>query len=287
MANWTDGPEYAPTERPAAFETPPMPPLEVPPVVPNPAAGAPVTRPVWQPPQAATVPLDALVPRSGLDPRSPTAPFTTTSSLATAGTAWGSAHSATGTLAHPGWTPDQPLATTAPVNSSATRPDQTSWPAPTEAAPPRALDFPPPTQPPVFPQRGTPDWFAPPVQGQRRPPDQTVTVAQMWQAATPGLIIVLIVGALLSPLSVVMLGVAALLAGRVRYRLTQVRRVFAWSFVLLAVVGALSLFNNDLDLEAAWSVLSGWAQLLCWAVPLIVLLQVGAGIRANEPPTRP
>lgn len=304
MANWTDGPEYAPTQRPAAFETPSVAPLETPPVVPNPAAGAPVVQPVWQPPQGNAIPLHALVPRTQLDTRDPRTAFTTTGSLATAGSAWGSAHSATGTLDQPGWTPDQPLRTSAPVTGAqGPNGDAASWPAPTgaprraitptatdsstTAAPPARLSFPPPTQPPVFPQRGTPDWFAPPTQGQWRPPDQTVTVGQMWRAATPGVMIPLIVGALLNPLSVVMFGVAALLAGRVQYRVAQVRRVFGWSIGLITAVGLLSLVNNDFDLEAAWAVMSGWAQLLSWAVPLIVLLLVGAGIRAHEPPSRP
>ena len=302
MANWTDGPEYAPTQRPAAFETPLVAPLETPPVVPNPAAGAPVVQPAWQPPQGNSIPLEALVPRTQLDTRDPHAAFTTTSSLATAGSAWGSVHSSTGTLENPGWTPDQPLRTSAPITGGqGSTGDRAAWPAPTGdpsqvgtmpapspgAAPTRGLNFPPPTQPPAFPQRGTPDWFAPPTQGQWRPPDQSVTVGQMWRAATPGVMIPLIVGAILNPLSVVMLGVAALLAGRVQYRLSQVRRVFGWSLALLTAVGLLSLVNNDFDLSAAWTVMSGWAQLLCWAVPLIVLLLVGSGIRAHEPPSRP
>jgi hypothetical protein len=66
-----------------------------------------------------------------------------------------------------------------------------------------------------------------------------------------------------------------------------VRRVFGWSLALLTAMGLLSLVNNDFDLSAAWTVMSGWAQLLCWAVPLIVLLLVGSGIRAHEPPSRP
>ncbi len=296
MANWTDGPEYAPTERPVAFETPLAEPLLEPPAVLNPAEGAPFEQPGWQPPQVAVAPLESLVPAAGLSSRDPQTAFTTTSSTATGDSAaWGSAHSATGTLDHPGWTPDQPLVTSGITRSggASPAPNSSSWPAPAGdpaavGTPARGLNFPPPQQAaPSFPQPGTPDWFAPAQQGQWRPPDQTVTVAQMWHAATPGVLIPLVIGALVNPLSVVMLGVAALLATRVKYRLSQVRRTFAWSFGLLAVVGAMGLFNSDLDLDTAWSVLSGWAQLLCWAVPIIVLLQVGAGIRANERPNRP
>lgn len=295
MANWTDGPEYAPTQRPIAFETPAAEPLKVPPPVPNLAAGAPVDEPTWEQPTRAVAPLDTLIPRTGVPPRDPFTGFTSTSSTMTGGSgAWGSAHSVAGTLPRPGWTPDQPLLTSAvtssPGGSDAQAPQQ--WPAPRDpsapATPTRGLNFPPPQQAaPSFPQPGTPDWFAPPPQSQWRPPDQSVTVADMWRAATPGVMIPLIVGALLQPLSVVMLGVAALLASRVRQRLSQVRRAFAWSFGLLAVTGTLTLFNSDLDLDATWAVLSGWAQLLCWVVAIVVMLLVGAGIRAHEPPNRP
>ncbi len=297
MANWTDGPEYAPLQRPAAFETPAARPLEVPPVVPNLADGAPPAQPEWQPPPTAAVPLDALVPASNLPARDPRAAFTTVSSLATTNSAWQSAHSTTGTLTQPAWTPTQPLGTSAPpptpAQGPAVAPVAGAWPAPSgapvvAATPPRGLSFPPPAQAPsTFPQPGTPDWFAPPTQGQWRPPDQSVTVAQMWQAATPGVIIPLIIGAFITPLSLVMLGAAALLSSRVRVRLAQVRRLFGYAFGLLAVIGVLSLFNSDFDLDSAWSVLSGWAQVLCWVVSIVVLLQVGAGIRANEPPSRP
>ena len=155
-------------------------------------------------------------------------------------------------------------------------------------APAPTLNFPPPQQAaPSFPQPGTPDWFAPPPQAQWHPPNQTVSVAQMWNAATPGVIIPLLVGALVSPLSLVMLVLSSVLAARVRYRRDQVRRSYVWAGTILAFTGVLSLLSSDFDFETAWGVLSGWAQLACWVLPIVVLLQVGAGIRANEPPQRP
>lgn len=310
MANWTDGPEYAPLDRPSAFETPAAEPLEVPPVVANPAAGAPVVQPDWQPPQAPVQPLAELVPRSGVEPRDPRAEFSTVGSAVSTGSAWGSAHSAAGTLQRPGWTPDQPLSTSAPVGAAAAAgtgspsapaagpafpPPTTapSFPAPTTApsypAPTSVAGFPPPTGPAAggFPQPGTPDWFAPPPQQHWQSPDQTVTIAQMWNGATPGVIIPLIIGALINPLSIVMLAVASLLAARVKYRLRQVRRLFAWTGGILAAIAVLSLLGSDFEFDNVWSVLSGWAQVACWVLPIVILFQVGAGIRANEPPQRP
>lgn len=293
MANWTDGPEYAPLDRPTAFQTPAAQPLEVPVTPPNPAAGAPVVQPDWRPPEAATVPLEALVPAAALAPRDPRTEFSTVSSVVTSG-AWGSAHSASGTAGHPGWTPDQPLGTSAPVTSAPTSapdfPPPTGAPQQLNFPPPSgpALDFPPPQQStPSFPQPGTPDWFAPPRPAPWRPPNQTVSVAQMWNAATPGVIIPLLVGALVGPLSLVMLVVSSVLSTRVRYRRDQVRRSYVWAGAVIALTGALSLLGSDFDLETAWGAVSGWAQLACWVLPVVVLLQVGAGIRANEPPQRP
>lgn len=285
MANWTDGPEYAPLDRPAAFQTPAAEPLEVPPVVPNPAAGAPVVPPSWQPPQAAVVPLEALVPAASLPPRDPRTEFSTVSSVLTGASAWGSAHSGGSAGGTPAWTPDQPLGTPPAVQPAAAAPG----PQPPAAAPPaQVLNFPPPQQPaPSFPQPGTPDWFAPPPQARWQPPNQSVSIAQLWQGATPGVIITLLVGALINPLSAAMLMLAAMLAARVKYRVEQVRRSFLWAGAVVAVIGAFTLLGGDFNLSTAWDVVSGWSQLACWVLTIVVPLQVGAGIRANEPPRRP
>lgn len=290
MANWTDGPEYAPLDRPAAFQTPSVEPLQVPPVTPNPAAGAPVQPPEWQPPQAAVVPLEALVPAAGLPPRDPRVEFSTVSSLVTGGSAWGSAHSTAGT-ANPVWTPDQPLATSA-VAGAPPQPAPASgtgaMPAAAPDGPPQTLNFPPPTQAaPSFPQPGTPDWFAPPPQSRWQPPDQSVSIAQLWHGATPGVMLTLLIGALINPVAPAMLALAGVLASRVKYRTAQVRRSFLWAAGLVVAFGVFSMFSGDFDLSIAWEVMSGWSQVVCWILLIAVPLQVGAGIRANEPPRRP
>lgn len=287
MANWTDGPEYAPLDRPAAFQTPPAAALEVPPVVPNPAAGAPIEPPAWQPPQAAVAPLEALVPAAALPARDPRTEFSTVTSLVTGGSAWGSAHSAGGT-AQPVWTPDQPLLTTAAASSPQPLATGTGTAAAPQGTAQQTLNFPPPTQPaPSFPQPGTPDWFAPPPQTRWQAPDPSVSVAQLWNAATPGVILTLLVGALINPLSAPMLVLAGVLASRVKYRVDQVRRSFLWAGGLIATIGVIALLNADFELSTAWQVVSGWSQVACWILAIVVPLQVGAGIRAREQPRRP
>lgn len=228
------------------------------------------------------------MPATSLPPRDPRTEFTTVSSVVTGGSAWGSARSAGGTADHPGWTPDQPLGN--PTMAVLNQPGVTgSLPGPSSAfPPPQALNFPPPSQAaPSFPQPGTPDWFAPPPQTRWQPPNQTVSVAQMWHGATPGVIIPLLIGALVNPLSLAMIVLSAVLAARVRYRPDQVRRSFLWTGAILALIGAFSLFNSDFDPGVAWEVVSGWAQVACWILAIVVPLQVGVGIRANEPPQRP
>ena len=150
MANWTDGPEYAPAERPAAFETPAVPPLEVPPAVTNLASGAPLDQPTWQPPQQVVAPLSSLVPAAAVPARDPLREFSTVSSTMTGDAgAWSSAHSATGTLARPAWTPDQPLITSGVLSAIGAGDQGTvNWPAPLDPSAPsastRGLNFPPP-----------------------------------------------------------------------------------------------------------------------------------------------
>lgn len=286
MANWTDGPEYAPLDRPDAFQAPEVEPLEAPPAVPDPAAGLPVTQPWWQPPQVAVMPLEALVPAAGLPPRDPRLEFSTVSSKITTGSVWGPTRAADDAAVVPVWTPDQPLGN--PAAAGAGRDAASGGPSRAAGPPPAALNFPPPQQAtPSFPQPGTPDWFAPPPQTRWQAPNQTVSVAQMWRGATPGAMIPLLLGALLSPLSVTMIVLSGFLASRVRYRPVQVRRSYLWAGGLLALIAAFSLLNNDFDPSIAWEVVAGWAQVVCWILPVVVMLQVGAGIRANEPPQRP
>lgn len=285
MANWTDGPEYAPAERPAAFETPDVPALDAPPPVANPAAGAPAEQPRFEVPATPVTPLDQLVPASTQAPRDPQTAFSVVTSALTSQSAWGAAHS--GTPGQGAWTPAQPLGPDA-----AWTPDQpltqstvttVTYPAPAGAYPPPQVN-----QTSPFPQPGTADWFAPPPAWSRPVTGpQPVTIAQMWAAATPGVIVPLIVGALFSGLSVMMLALSFSLTSRVTHRRNQVRIAYGVAGLALLAIGAVSLLDPAIDLPMLWDVISQWAQYVCWPLPVALLLICGAGLRAGEPPERP
>ena len=122
MATWEDGPEYAPIERPADFQTPEAPPLTTAPPHTQAAAWAPKSRPVFDNPSTPVIPLATLVPAPREERRDPEKPFTVVASTMTSDSAWGAVHwaSPTGQPAGPGAShptssapyppPDQPIA---------------------------------------------------------------------------------------------------------------------------------------------------------------------------------
>ncbi len=120
MADWTDGAEYAPVERPAGFATPRAGALQVIEAEPSPADGQPLEAPGGYR-QPDTTPLEALDPRDALPRRDPREAFSTHGS---ADSAWGAAHASTG------WVPTMPLGD--PVHEAAA-----------------VADFPPPQGAPV------------------------------------------------------------------------------------------------------------------------------------------
>lgn len=159
MADWTDGAQYAPVERPEGFATPRAAALTVEPAPPSPADGKPTEQPQgFQEPEA--VPLDSLVPRAE-EVRDPRVPFDT---LVAADSAWGAVH------AGGGWNPRMPL-------------------GPTTQPAPGAPTFPPPTgvpdqAPAAFPQPGLPGSAVAPTTAQVTPVQ--TTPGQTTPAPVPG-----------------------------------------------------------------------------------------------------
>ncbi len=269
MATWQDGPEYAPHERPAAFVTPPLPPLGAPeppvPITEPPVAGV---EPSFLPATGPQPDLAALVPDAAPG-RNPNTAFEVSTAALTAGTStWSSGGAvASGRLpTQPFTAPGPPLAGYLPVQA-AVQPNAQVNPAP-------------------FPAPNTPQWFAPPPSSRVPSAPPSVSIGQIWQAATPAVVIPLILGALFSWISILMLALAFALSARIAYRRVAVRRSFTAALVWVALSGLMSLASDGYDADLLFSALSGGAQLVCWILPIVIGLVVGAAIRSGEPPDR-
>ncbi|MCA0294606.1 MAG: hypothetical protein LCH96_04665 [Actinobacteria bacterium] len=267
MASWQDGPEYAPTERPAAFVTPPLPPLAAP--VPPPAVTAPAEpgEPSFVPAAGPQPDLATLVPDAAPG-RNPNMAFEVTAAAITAG---GSLPAGPGTPG--GRLPTQPFTSSGPP--------LTGYLPVQAAVQPNAQVNPAP-----FPAPNTPQWFAPPPESRVPVAPPPVTVNQIWLAATPAVMITLILGALFSWLSILMLFVSFALSARIAYRRAAVRRSYTVALAFAGFVGLISIVSGSYDADAVFSALSGGAQFVCWILPIVIGLIVGAAIRAGERPDR-
>jgi len=272
MATWRDGPEYAPTARPDAFVEPVAQPLDAPEPADHPGADAPAEHPRFTAPEQTAPDLAALLPAT-VPERDPRLAFEVVTTALTQDTAWGAAHSAPA-LATAAWTPLQPFTESAPVSGSIPPPPTTQ---------PRAAVNPQP-----FPAPGTPGWFAPPDLAQRYQPPPQVSLGHVVRALTPGVLIALLIGALLNPMSVVMLGLSFVLSSRIAYRRKQVQLLYLIAMGLVGLVGGATLVFDGFYLPSAWSAVSVTAQAMCWLLPfglgLVIALALGKGER---PGTRP
>lgn len=282
MATWRDGPEYAPRQRPTGFVEPAAEPLEAHAEAPHPAAGAPADRPVFSPPETPAPILAELAPAIAPQ-RNPHAPFAVVASTLTGGSAWSAVHTArpeaapvpTGPTAPAPvpWTPEQPFAAPgAPVTAS--------------IPPPPTLQPGAQINPPAFPAPGTPGWFGPPPPWARVPDAGPVTVAQMIRETTPGVLIPLLVGAVFAGLSVIMLATSFALSARIAYRRQAVRLAYGGAAGVLSLVAATSLLDETVGPYLMWDSVSAWAQFLCWVLPVVLVLIVGAALRAGDRPDR-
>lgn len=318
MADWTDGPEYAPVERPDAFVASAAAPLAALAAEPS-AAAAPLERPDF-PTAPDAPPLDQLtVPDK--DQRDPLAAFAVVSTpLTTTAAASGLPQA------------NQPLVLSSdPLTSASPTPDA-GWAAPTglplsppvtsawgsahaASAGPRPQDawapqqpFALPTQPPIQPPPTASGMYAPQVNPQSFPnpdahwpvgyhPGQPPTVPQQATAAAiiagahPAVAGCLAAGAVLPfvglawiapPVLIVALIVAS---QRTHYRRAQVRNVMGATVigsVVLSIVGLADAYSpSPLVWWDAWC---GWAQLACWALLPVLWLTVGAAIRRGDRP---
>jgi hypothetical protein len=275
MATWEDGPEYAPIERPADFQTPAAPPLKIAPPYTQAAAWAPKNRPVFDNPSEKVTPLSSLVPVSGEEPRDPQKPFAVVSTTMTSDSAWGAVH----------WSSPR----SQPIGGPA---------APGRLASAAPAPYPPPDQPiavrnatntlpGAFPAPGTPGWFAPGPYDQQQPPSNPVTAKAVLDAATPGLCMCLIIGGLVYVLSPIILCICVGLAGRVKVATAEVRRAHTFGLVVLAILGVLGGLLVGTDFGDWWRFLGQWALLICWVLLVTTLVTIYRRLKSEHPSPPP
>lgn len=286
MATWQDGPEYAPTARPDEFAEPQVAPLEEPPAAPAPA-GAPLERPRFSEPAAPVAPLETLVPVPA-DVRDPSLAFDVVSSTLTSGGPWGGIHGA-----HPA---------AGPVDASPVQQGGPSWPgaspgpswpngppAPTTSAPfPGSAPFPStsPYGPSGFPEPGTPQWFGPGPYGEQ-PSRGRADARTLWAAATPALLIVLVVAILIKVLAPLLLIAAFILARRVQVGRVWVQRAFLIALGTVGTFALIGLFTGPLGIGDWWSFVGNWSRWVSLAVLVSTVLLVRHALLRGETPSPP
>lgn len=268
MATWQDGPEYAPQERPAAFVVPPLPPLADAGSAAAPAPSVPDGEPSFTGPSGPQPELAALVP-AGAPRRNPNLPFEVATATVTAGK-WSS-----------GSTPDDSRLRSPIEPFTQPGPPLTGYLPVQPAVQPTAQVNPPP-----FPAPNTPQWFAPPPESRVPAAPPPVSIGQIWRAATPGVLIPLVLGMFFSWLSILLLAVSFALSARIAYRKQAVRRAYAGAIIFVGLAGVLSVLASGLDSDLLFGALSSGAQLACIALPFVIGLIVGAALRAGERPDR-
>jgi hypothetical protein len=272
MATWQDGPEYAPQERPAAFVVPEAAPLVTPPAAPAAPAAPAFEEPSFTAPTGPQPDLAALVP-SAAPGRNPHLPFEVVTATVTSAGGLGGGPATAGEPVPGVRSPQQPFNAPGP-SLSGYLPVQ-----PTVA--PNA-----PVNPAPFPAPGTPQWFAPPPQSRVPDAPPTVTISQIWNAATAGVMIPLIVGAVFGWFSILMLALSFALSARIAYRRDAVRRSYVGALVVVGALGLMSMLGAGYDSEALFDTLSQGAQVACGVLVVLVGLIVGAALRAGERPDR-
>lgn len=302
MADWTDGPEYAPEQRPDAFVEPdalPLaqaapagseqqgPPPEGRPEFGQPGEAIPLDRLESQKPQqrdpseafaVVTTPLAATTPLP--DRAQPSQPLQLSS--VPQASAWGSVHAAQAApRAHDPRAPQQPMAL----------PDL----PPVQLPPAPGAQGHPQVNPGTFTDPDAGRWYSGYAHPQPRSRPQPITITTLWENVTPGLLLSLFVGGWASGLSPLCLVAAALFARRVRYRRSTVTRAIVagtLASLVIAVLSTMSEFGINVHqisttLGFVWEQWTVWAPLACWVLLVAVLLIVSGAMRRGEPQEGP
>ncbi|MBA8794685.1 hypothetical protein FHX74_002304 [Friedmanniella endophytica] len=305
MASWQDGPEYAPLERPSAFDPSGLAPLDQAPPFVQPAANAPAERPRFDGPGVALAPLAALVPAEEGPRRDPHEPFAVASSTLTETTsAWSAARGTAGSLG------GAPTAASAPGQAGAVQagpvqatPVQAGWGPPTGdpvTAPP-TTGWPPPDQPLVltsaappsqngFAAPGSNAWFgAPPLQQPAPWGPRRVTAGEVWRAVTPGVWVTLGLGilfGLLTSITPLAYAIAWVLATRIRVARKHILRSFTIGLGVIILLWLISLALSSGYLTG-FEILSRCTLAVCLGQLVSLPTLAYLGLRRGEQPAPP
>lgn len=287
MADWTDGPEYAPLARPDAYAPSGAAALaDV--TAPTLAPDTPTERPEFQ--SGAGVPLDQLIPQR-VDDRDPSMPFAVVASVMTAAGALpsrtppGAAAAPWSGAGAPGpipqgqpWAPQQPM-----VLPDLPAPD----PMPMAAAHPA-----PQVNPQGFPTQDPAQWYT--SNQLLTPPTAPVPAKSLTQAIGWPVLLLLASGGLVPFFGalgwvapVCLIGATAVAAQRLRYRRGEAVKtlvVIGVSAVLLALLDAANASRPGV--ATWWSSVCGWAQAGCWVAVPALMFMVGSALRRGERPNK-
>ncbi|WP_432558536.1 hypothetical protein [Granulicoccus sp. GXG6511] len=261
MATWEDGPEYAPVERPSAFDEPAaVRPLEKAPPREMPSAGAPLVEPAFDQ-RVEVAPLAEHHPARGPE-RDPEQPYAVASSVMT------ETDSAWSTVVHYHVQPEQHAG---PVAPDPRAPITVAGTEIQHSAP----------QPEWLPPEPVPD------------AEPAPTFGAVFNAMSAPTFITLLIGGLamavplfgwLSPLMFVL---AFLTSGRIAYRRHWVRLAFLVGAGALGTTIIVGLLFSPVDLLAYFMLVQAVSTVVCWLVLFAVLGIVWQALAAKEPPDHP
>ncbi|MCE1173302.1 MAG: hypothetical protein LWW77_01685 [Propionibacteriales bacterium] len=258
MADWTDGPEYAPEDRPAAFVAPDAVALAEAPSA-APVTDFPADEPNFVAPSAPAPDLRELVPTAAPG-RNPNLPFESITSPMTA------VQPVT-----PERRPEEPF--------NAPGPPLSGYLPVQPVIQPTAQVNPAP-----FPAPGSTAWFAPPTGQPVLPSPSPVDISRIWKETTNWVMIPLIIAMFILPASPIALLVAWLSTVQIRYRRTAIRRAY---WIALAAIVVISLATVFADSSVGiWDPVCITSLLAAWVLVFVTPGLVGAALRNNEAPDR-
>ncbi|HLQ81920.1 MAG TPA: hypothetical protein VK103_00165 [Bacillota bacterium] len=291
MATWEDGPEYAPVERPAEYLEPDAAPLDDAPPRSLRTDDIPAARPDLQPPDQPLAGLETLAAHDHDEQRDPSEPFQVVQAVMTDSTsAWSAARSTVLTSpVQQHWAPPSGAPVVAPTGDRASADSANS--ADPLGSGRRSILTPPPNQPiqlsgqpsptGAFPTTGSTEWFGP---GPRpdEPEPEPITLGGFLAALTPFVLISLLIGGLIPPISPLVFVVAFALSSRITVAGEGVRRAFAGGALVVSLVAVVTIFTGP-GIGEWWSTVGLTSLVVCWAVLLISAVLVLRALQSGVP----